>query len=92
MSVEFSKDDVSRLFPYAASLLAELGSRAVIVLSYGSPTGANGCAPAFMFDMKPSGAAKNTEMLRSIREHLRAICDRMEDDVRKQGVPLEDPQ
>ncbi len=82
-------DDVSKLFPYAAALLAETGARAVIVTAWGSPRGMNGCAPAFVFDMKPEGAAANSEMLRAIRDHLRLIADRMEDDMRAKGVPLE---
>jgi hypothetical protein len=82
-------DDVSKLFPVAMAVLTETRARAVIVTAWGSPLGMNGCAPAFLFDMKPEGAAANTQMVRAIRDHLRAIADRMEDDMRAKGVPLE---
>jgi hypothetical protein len=84
-------DDVSKLFPYAMSLLMELEARAVIVLAYGSAWGTNGCAPALLFDQRgtPEAIRSNTTMVRAIANHLRMVADRLESDMVAQGIEME---
>jgi hypothetical protein len=82
-------DDVSKLFPYAMSLITELEARAVIVLAFGSAKGMNGCAPALMLGNRPEDARENTAMVRAVSTLLRDIADRLERDMRSRGVPME---
>lgn len=84
-------DDVSRLFPYAATLLGELQAEAVVVLAYGSATGMNGCAPALVLDQtnSPEAIRKNTRIVRTVAECLRMVADNLEKDVTRGGIVLE---
>lgn len=82
-------DDVSKLFPYAMSLITELEARAVIVFAFGSDKGMNGCAPALILGRRPEDARENTKMVRAISTLLRDVADRLEPDMRSSGVPLE---
>lgn len=84
-------DDVSRLFPYAATLLAQLQAEAVVVLAYGSATGMNGCAPALVLDKTNDAAAitKNTRIVRTVADMLRHVADSLEKDVARGGIELE---
>lgn len=73
-------DDVSRLFPYAATLLGELRAEAVVVLAYGSATGMNGCAPALVLstDQTAEAGRKNARIIRAVAEALRYAADNLE--------------
>ena len=84
-----SEDDVSKLFPYAATLLGALEARAVIVVAFGSARGMNGCAPAIAFGMNPEDAAENTRMVRALQTIMRNVADRLGDDLVSAGVPFE---
>jgi hypothetical protein len=77
------KDDVSRLFPWAVSLLGELKAEAVVVLAYGSATGMNGCAPALLLDTSdtPEAGRKNARIIRAVADHLRIVADNLEKDI-----------
>jgi hypothetical protein len=83
-------DDVSKLFPYAASLLGELRAEAVVVLVYGSPI-MNGCAPALVLDQTGSaeGMKRNARIVRTVAAKLSEIGGRLESDVVKGGLKLE---
>lgn len=85
-----TSDDVSRLFPYAATLLGELRAEAVVVLAYGSATGMNGCAPALLLDMTGTEAAatKNARIVRAVANHLRYVADHLEADTASKGVRM----
>jgi hypothetical protein len=84
-------DDVSRLFPYAAALLAELEARAVVVLAYGSATGMNGCAPALVLnrDQTDEAGRENARTVRAVANHLRLVADNLEKDMAAAGVRIE---
>jgi hypothetical protein len=84
-------DDVSRLFPYAAALVAELRAEGVVVLAYGSKTGMNGCAPALILDTHQTAEAgrKNARIIRAVAEVLRFAADNLEKDTLKMGIRVE---
>lgn len=84
-------DDVSRLFPYAATLLGELQAEAVVVLAYGSATGMNGCAPALVLsrDQTAEAGRRNARIIRTVADHLRLVADNLEKDTVAAGIRVE---
>lgn len=82
--------DVSRYFPLAHATIEQLGADAVVVFVIGGVYG-NGCAPAFRYGIAdtPENRSRNTRIVRSVAGVMRAIADRVEQDARAGGIPLE---